>query len=451
MGTIHPSLEPLAFDIARLSPMPGNPRKGDVDAVVRSYSAFGQRKPIVARREGEGGIVIAGNHQLAAAKKMGWERIAVVFVEDDDITAKAFALADNRTSDLGTYDSEALADLIRDVSISEELLASASYSLDDLDKLLGVEALEQASGDLDRVPDSAPAKTVPGDVWLLGPHRVMCGDSTSPSDLAKLMAGGLADMVWTDPPYNVDYQGSAGGIKNDALSSGEFRELLDGAFASAFQALRPGGAIYVAHSEAEGTSFADAFVAAGFKLAGTLIWRKNALVLGRSDYQWQHEPILYGWKPGKAHKWYGGRRQTTIIEATDSPFVQLPDGRFKVAVGDRVYVVSGDALAVEQLDASVLEYDKPKRSSLHPTMKPVALVARQVANSSRKRGVVLDLFGGSGTTLVAAWRTERVARLMELDPKFVDVICRRYQELTGELPVAEASGNSHDFSDGDEG
>ncbi len=445
-------LAPLAAPIATLQLLPGNPRRGDVAAVARSLDAFGQRKPIVARRDG---TVIAGNHTLQAAQQLGWSEIAVVWVDDDDTTAKAFALADNRTAELGDYDDQLLADLISEVqSASPDLLTASGWGADgvaDLLERLAADQLPTIAGDPDALPERVPSKTVPGDVWLLGPHRVCCGDSTSQGDLDKLMAGGLANMVWTDPPYNVAIEGRAGKIMNDDMAAGEFRSLLDGALASAFMALRPGGAIYVAHADSERLAFTAAYADAGFKLSGVLVWRKNAMTLGRSDYQWRHEPILYGWRPGAAHQWHGGRKQTSVAEATDLPFVDAGDGTWHIAIGDRVLVVAGTDVTVSELETSVHEFDKPSRSELHPTMKPVALVERHIKNSSRIGEVVLDLFGGSGTTLVAAHSCRRVARLMELDPHFVDVICARFQQLTGIKPIAEATNNEHDFLEASDG
>lgn len=443
---ISEDLIPLARPVDQFAQLPGNPRRGDVAAVARSLASFGQRKPIVALRDG---VVLAGNHTLQAALTLGWQTIAAVLVDDDDTTAKAFALADNRTGELGGYDEQALADLILEVRAADaELLEATGWQDEAIADLLDRLAADQPTElrtDPDHLPDSAPAKTLPGDVWILGRHRLICGDSTSPTDIAKLMDGADADLVWTDPPYNVAVDGAAGKILNDDLSADAFGDLLTGAMQSAFAALRPGGSIYVAHSESERLAFTEAFVAAGFKLSSVVVWRKNAMTLSRSDYQWQHEPIIYGWKPGRAHRWYGGRKQTTVVEAVGSPFVEQLDGSWHVMLGDRVLVLTGTDVKVRELESSVVEYSKPSRSELHPTMKPVALVERQIMNSSRAGDVVLDLFGGSGSTLIAAHTTSREARLVELDPRFCDVICKRFQMATGIVPIAEATGREHDF------
>lgn len=445
---ILPDLASLAVPIDELELLPGNPRKGDVDAVAGSLDRFGQRKPIVARRGDR--TVIAGNHTLQAARRLGWSEIAVVWVDDDDAHAKAFALADNRTAELGGYDDDALLTLIEEVRAADAaLLESAGWDEQSVLDLISETDVDAgvADGDVDRVPVDVPAITVAGDVWLLGEHRVMCGDSTSPTDVARLLDGGLADLVWTDPPYNVAVEGKAGKILNDDMDRGEFSDLISQAMLSCFEALKPGGSIYVAHSESERMPFGNAFVNAGFHFASCLIWMKSSMKLSRSDYQWRHEAILFGWKPGAKHYWYGRRKQTTILDEPTVDAVLVDDG-LQITAGGHVFVVSGSDLSVKVLETTVQQYAKPAVSDLHPTMKPVGLVQRHIRNSSQRGQVVFDPFGGSGTTLVAAELEGRNARLMELDPKFVDVICRRYQDLTGRLPISEATGNEHDFGKG---
>jgi DNA modification methylase len=408
-------LTALAVDIDRLQLLPGNPRRGDVDAVARSLAAFGQRKPIVALRDG---TVIAGNHTLQAARSLSWDKIAVVWVDDDDTTAKAFALADNRTAELGGYDEVALAELIAAVQeADEELLGATGWTGQDLSDLLaeiGAGDVGPSLTDPDAVPDSAPSKTVVGDVWILGDHRVMCGDSTSPSDIETLMAGGHADMVWTDPPYGVSYVGKtdeALTLSNDG--SDEYISVMNGAFDSMLAACRPGAAVYVAAPAGpRGIPFALALQERDI-FRQRLVWVKSSMVLGHSDYHYRHEDIYFGYIPGYKGRvgrggngWYGDNSQT-----------------------------------------SVLEFAKPSANRDHPTMKPVDLIAYCISNSSAPKNIVLDLFGGSGSTLMASQLTGRHARLMELDPHYVDVICRRFQEHTGIAPIAEATGREHDFTE----
>jgi DNA modification methylase len=286
--------------------------------------------------------------------------------------------------------------------------------------------------------------TVLGDVWVMGPHRVACGDATAITTWDALMRGELADCVWTDPPYNVAYESKlAGKIKNDDMGDAEFLELLRGSFASLFSVIKPGASIYVAHADTEGLNFRRAFRESGFKLSGCLIWKKNALVLGRSDYQWIHEPILYGWKPGSKHRWYGGRKQVTVQDLGDSsPFTQQADGSWLIRVGDQTLVVSGDAKVQGPQPTSVMHHEKPRRSAEHPTMKPVTLIERMLAFSARSGDLIVDAFGGSGSTLIAAERLGMCARVTELDPKFVDVIVKRWQDYTGRQATLESTGQT---------
>lgn len=411
--TIAPDLAPLARDITTLSLLEGNPRKGDVASVARSLEKFGQRKPIVALRDG---TVIAGNHTLQAARSLGWDQIAVVLVDDDDVTAKAFALADNRTAELGTYDDEALAAMLLEVQEHDELFAASGWDAASVDELLSSmepEVLPPVPAvDPDDVPDSAPPVTKPGDVWLCGPHRVMCGDSTSVDAVDVLMAGELADMVWTDPPYGVDYVGGTADaltIKNDGAKG--LDDLLAAAIGVILAVAPAGCPVYcAAPSGPRALSFAIALQGAGI-FRQRLVWVKDVLVLGWGDYHYRHEDIYFGYTPGYAGRvgrggtgWFGDDSQT-----------------------------------------SVLEFRKPGANKEHPTMKPVELVQRCISNSSAANSLVLDLFGGSGTTMIAAHMTGRRARLMELDPTYVDVICRRWQRITGEKPTLESDGVAYDF------
>lgn len=280
-----------------------------------------------------------------------------------------------------------------------------------------------------------------GDVWICGPHRIACGDALAMQTWDKLMQGEMADLCITDPPYNVAYESKlAGSIKNDNMKDSAFRQFLLDAHIAMFAVMKPGAPIYVAHSDTEGLNFRSTFRDAGFKLSGCLIWRKNALVLGRSDYQWQHEPILYGWKPGAAHRWYGGRKLTTIVDYGESgPVQKLEDGRWAIRVGDSTLIVSGDAM-LEEVPSSVIYHEKPSRSELHPTTKPVGLWERLMRSSARPGDIVIDSFSGSGTTLIAADRMGMIARVVELDPKFVDVAVRRWEQYTGRTAVHAVTG-----------
>lgn len=327
-------------------------------------------------------------------------------------------------------------------------ISMLGFGDDELAELLGDAAPGAVPAGKTEIEDAPALKPDPvtrtGDVWLLGQHRVVCGDSTSMANLGRLMQNVEADMCWTDPPYNVAYETKAGKIANDDLGDTEFRAFLVSAFNAAFAVLKSGGAIYVAHADTEGLNFRSAFAAAGFKLSGCLVWRKNSLVLGRSDYQWQHEPILYGWKPGAAHQWFGGRKQTTILDLaqTTSLFRLRLDGKYEIQLGESVLIVDGDA-KVEELLPSIINEDKPSRNEGHPTMKPVALVERMLRNNAKKGAVVLDLFGGSGSTLMACEKLGMKARLSELDAGYVDVIVNRWQNYTGKVAVLESANKTY--------
>ena len=404
---------PLAAPVAKLKLMPGNPRRGNVDAVAASLEAFGQRKPVVALRDG---TVIAGNHTLQAAARMGWDKIAVVWVDDDDATAKAYSLADNRTAELGGYDDSLLADLIAEVAEADEaLLATTAWTTDDLDELLdrlGDDTPPQ--GDPNDVPEPPKvAVTKPGDVWLLGAHRLVCGDSTDSATVAKAINGRKANMVWTDPPYGVSYVGKTSEaltVRNDGAD--EFESIISGAFDQVVAGCEPGAAIYVAAPAGpQGITFAEELHKRGL-FRQRLVWVKDVLVLGHSDYHYRHEDVYFGYAPGAK-----GRR-----------------GR------------GGDGWYGDNSQTSVLEFTRPKANREHPTMKPVELIKYCIKNSSRRDDLVLDVFGGSGSTLIAAHDTGRVAALVELDPTYCDVICRRFQEHAGVVPILEASGDEHDFT-----
>ncbi len=375
--------------ITELKEYENNPRNNDaaVDAVAKSIEEFGFKVPIVVTSKN---VIIAGHTRLKASIKLGLSEVPCIIADDlTDEQVKAFRLADNKTSELASWDFSKL---------EEEL------SLIEMDMLqFGFEDLESDIPDNATDDDFDPDAEIPevpvsrkGDLYVLGKHRVLCGDSTLKEDVDNLVNEKLVDMIFTDPPYNVDYEGTAGKIQNDKMEDSTFYLFLLDAFTNMFENTKKGGAIYVCHADTEGLNFRNAYKNAGYKLAECLIWVKNALVLGRQDYHWRHEPILYGWKEGAAHYFIDDRTQDTIWE-----------------------------------------YNKPRRNEEHPTMKPLELVGKAIANSSRVGEVVLDLFGGSGSTLIAADQLGRSAYLMELDEKFVDVIIKRF--------IRYKESNSDDF------
>lgn len=432
---ITADLKGLSTPIHDLELLPGNPRRGDVEAVRRSLLTFGQRKPIIVRRDDK--VVIAGNHTLQAARLLGWTEIAVVWVDDDETTSKAFALADNRTADLGTYDEAALAELIGQVgSIDPELLEASGWDQQSVQDLLdGMQTEPKHIDDPDWMPDKVQHVTKPGDIWQLGPHRLICGDSTKDDTYQQLLDGAKADCIFTDPPYNVAVRGGTKDkltIANDDMTDEQFTKFIAGAFKAMSNAAKPGAAIYVCHSDTGGITFREQFMKAGFLLKQVLVWVKQTFVLSRQDYNWQHEPILYGWKEGAAHTWVGPFSNSTVLDY-ETDFEDLTKQ-------DLI-----DMLNEIRSTSTVVRENKPARNAEHPTMKPVNLVARLVINNTRPNDIILDPFGGGGSTLVAAHQLGRTARLIELDPKYCDVICTRWQKISGLRPVNAKTRKHHDF------
>lgn len=439
-------LERLA--VSGLKPYASNARThsdAQIDQIAASIREFGFTNPVLVADDG---TIIAGHGRVLAAQRIGMETVPALRLSHlSKAQRQAYVIADNKLAENAGWD-EALLRLelgaLRDLGFD---LGLVGFDEDELAALfVGDEDVEeQGLTDDDDAPGlSIGAVSRRGDIWILGEHRVMCGDSTVMADVDALCGGDLVDLCWTDPPYNVDYEGSAGRIENDNQDDLSFRAFLQDAFVSVFAMLRPVGAIYVAHSDTEGFNFRAAFRDAGFKLSGCLIWAKPSLVLGRSDYQWRHEPILYGWKEGAAHSWFGGRKETTVIEAEDMPFVVMADGSVQIEVGDSVLRLSGADLKVEELVGSVIRAEKPRKSAEHPTMKPVELILGMLRNSSRRGDLVLDPFGGAGSTLIACQKIGRKARLMELDPRYCDVIVRRWQEFSGKKATLEGVGKRFD-------
>lgn len=412
-----------------------------IDQVAASIREWGFTSPVLIR--GEDDTILAGHARVLAAERLGIAEVPVIVAWGwSQDQARAYVIADNKLALNAGWDEAILASelaLLDANGFAIDLLGFSDAELADLDPEKG-----KGLTDPDAVPEPGPSPvSVLGDVWILGPHRVTCGDSTSIADVERVMGGVLADACWTDPPYNVNYEGSAGKIANDHMEGEAFAAFLLDAFVAGFAAMKPGASIYVAHADTEGLSFRAAFKSAGFKLSGCLVWAKQSLVLGRSPYQWQHEPILFGWKPGSAHRWFGGRKQTTVLSLDgDGVFGVNNDGSVTVRVGQRSLIIRGTDMQVEPVEPTVIYCDKPKASADHPTMKPVALIEKMLGNSSRKGDLVLDLFGGSGSTLIACETLGRHARLVELDGKFVDVIVKRWQDFTGLEAVLEADGRT---------
>ncbi|MGF6641868.1 site-specific DNA-methyltransferase [Paraburkholderia sp. MM6662-R1] len=415
-----------------------------VAQIAASMREFGFTNPILTADDG----ILAGHGRLLAAMSLSLQVVPTIDLSHlSQVQRRAYVLSDNKIAINAGWDLDILRMELGELDEAGFDLSITGFGAEELDELLA----PQMPGD-GPDPDEVPEPPVvpfskPGDVWILGPHRVLCGDALAVTDWETLMEGERADIVWTDPPYNVDYSSKAGKIKNDNMADKAFHDFLAGAFGGLYTVMKAGAAIYVAHADTEGYNVRSAFRAAGFRLSGCIIWRKNSLVLGRSPYQWIHEPILYGWRPGAAHRWFGGRKQTTVMDLGEaSPFQQQDDGRWVVQAGDQLLVVSGEAM-VENLEPSVISYDRPSRSALHPTTKPVGLIVRMLRNSARPNDIVVDAFGGSGSTLIGAEMAGMCARVMELDAKFVDVICKRYFGFTGRRAVHAETGEPFPDSD----
>ena len=438
------SFSGVIWPVSQLVPYVGNPRKNDmaVDRMVAVLKEFGFRVPLVVRSDGE---LVDGHLRLKAAMAMGMTEVPVLLA--DDMTpeqVRAFRLAVNRSATWASWDDDILLKEIRALLDADYNLSLTGFDQHELDKmLLEAVATEQ---DPDVIPDVSDAPVVQeGELWLLGEHRLLCGDSCNALHVGHLLGGEQTAMVWTDPPYNVDYEGKAGKIKNDKMSTSQFEGLLLSSFRQMYSSLQLGGAIYISHSEAgEGLAFRQAFKEAGFRFASCLIWNKGQAVLSRSDYHWQHEPILYGWKPGAAHRWYGTRKSKTIIETDFSAVTPQEDGSWTILLEGKLYRLTGENVCIEELPGTVINVPKPSRSELHPTTKPVDLIVPCIANSSRTGGIVYDAFGGSGSTMMACEILGRRGCMMELDPRFAQVQIIRWQNYTGKQAVRESDGKLFD-------
>jgi DNA modification methylase len=423
--------------VSELKHYKNNPRKNDqaVEIVAKSIKEFGFKVPVVIDTNNE---IVCGHTRVKAAAKLGMDSVPCIVA--DDLTnqqIKAFRLVDNKTSEYAEWDLEKL-----DVELSD--LVNMSFDMQPFDFAI-VRKNEVTEDDFDveaAIPEIATTKR--GDIWQLGRHRLMCGDSTVQSDAKKLMSGKLGDMVFTDPPYNIDYEGATKDklkILNDSMPDLEFYKFLYNAYVCMINNVTPGSAIYVCHSDNEGVNFRKAMRDAGWEQKQCIIWIKNAFILGRQDHQWQHEPILYGWKLGAGHRWFGNRKQSTVIKPEDGVFVEKTGKGFQLTFnsGIKKVVINVPEYDVVQLVGDEITttwyIDKPVRNAEHPTMKPIKLCARAIKNSSREEDVVIDFFGGAGSTLMACEQMNRICYTMELDEKYCDVIIKRWEVFTEQKAV----------------
>jgi DNA modification methylase len=400
---VNPADKVEQWPIEKLVPYAKNSRTHSDDQIAQlaaSIKEWGFTSAILVDEEAG---IIAGHGRVMAARKLGMAEVPVMVAKGwSEAQKRAYVIADNKLALNAGWDNELLALELGEIGELGFDLDLTGFTAEEIAALMP-EQIEPGLTD----PDDAPAvqenaTTVPGDVWIMGKHRLLCGDSTSVSDLEKLTDGQLVDMWLTDPPYNVAYEGKtkdALKIKNDEMGDDQFRQFLRDAYVSADTVMKPGAVFYIWHADSEGYNFRGAAQDAGWKVRQCLIWKKSSMVMGRQDYHWKHEPCLYGWKEGAGHLWATDRKQTTI-----------------------------------------LEFDKPNRNGEHPTMKPVALFEYQLLNNTKGGDIVLDSFGGSGTTLIAAEKNGRIARIMELDPNYCDVIVKRWQDFTGKIATHAETG-----------
>lgn len=426
-------------DIAKLHPYENNPRNNEkaVPKIAESIKRYGFNVPITADRNG---VIATGHTRYKAALSLGLREVPVIYLDDlDESEIAAWRLVDNKTGEIATWDEDKL-------NLELKALLGLKVDLSDFGFPGEDKMLEQVREDdfMPVLPKEPRSRR--GDVYLLGDHVLMCGDATSDEDMAKLMGGKLADLTVTDPPYNVDYEGSnrtkegskakrrnssrpSDKILNDNMDEQSFRAFLGDSFEAMRNHLREGGVFYIWHSENHGLSFRLSLEAAGLEVRQCLIWEKNSFTLGRQDYQWRHEPVLYGWKDGAGHYFIDDRSQDTVL---DIKRLDLSAKSKKELIG----IIEAMSKS-SPIPTTVIREDKPLHNDLHPTMKPIRLLARLIANSSRKGDVVLDQFGGSGSTLIACEETGRKCRMMELDPAYVDVIVDRYQKFTGRKVIKQ--------------
>ena len=372
-----------------------------VAQIAASIREFGWTNPILIDEKGS---VICGHGRLLAARKLGQAEVEVIVARGwSDAKKRAYVIADNKLALNAGWDMELLALELADLQAFDFDLGLTGFSDDELAKLPPEKT--EGNTDPDEIPEvSAAPITRPGDVWLMGKHRLLCGDSTSADDMEKLTGGQLVDIWLTDPPYNVAYEGGTKDkltIQNDNMGDEQFRAFLRDAYVTADTVMKPGAVFYIWHADSEGYNFRGAARDAGWQVRQCLIWKKSSQVMGRQDFHWKHEPCLYGWKDGAAHLWANDRKQTTVME-----------------------------------------FDKPSRNGDHPTMKPVAIFEYQLLNNTKGGDIVLDSFAGSGTTAIAAEKNGRVAYLMELDPRYCDVIIKRWQDFTGKAASLEGDGRT---------
>lgn len=410
-GRLLRSLETVQVEADKIREHPRNPRKGDVEAIKESMQANGVYRPVIVQKSS--GYILAGNHTYRAMRELGETLIPVVFVDVDDDTATRILLADNKTAELAKYDDKALAELLENIPDLDGT-GFDERDLQDLQDLLASDYNQTGANPVSHIDKDAPIITKPGDLWLLGSHRLLCADSTDPETYYTLMQDTIADCMWTDPPYGVNYQGNTADkqdIKNDGKTQAE--AVIDQMLKCAYDYLKAGSGVYICHADTQINFITQKLRERGYRYQSLLIWVKNHLQFGRADYQPMHEFITYSYRGGYTGRlgrggdksnWFGGDNETTVREAARVPVCDI-----------------------------------------HPTMKPVELIEPMLKNSAPYGGIVLDPFSGSGSTIIAAEHANRKCYAVELDERYTDAACARFQAETGIMPVLESTGESTDF------
>jgi len=396
---INLQIEQVAIDL--LKHHPRNANNGDVEAIKKSLAVNGWYGSVVVNTGTK--HILAGNHRVMAAKALGWETVPVQWVDVTPEEELRILVVDNRTTRIGQDDTTKITDILAELANTPIGLEGTGYGAADLDALIdelaGMTEPAELLTDPDEVPEEVETRCKPGDLWVLGRHRLLCGDSTKAIDVVRVMDGALADLYLTDPPYNIGYEGGSKkrySIQNDLMDKSTFRMFLFSVYTNAFEAMKDGASFYIWHAPTEAYEFIGALKDINQCFREQLIWNKDNSMFGRQDYHWKHEPCLYGWKDGAAHSWYADRKQTTV-----------------------------------------LDFKRPSRSEEHPTMKPVELFEYQIGNSCQPNGLVLDTFLGSGTSIIASEKLGMKCYGLELDAHYCDVIIQRWENATGQKAVLD--------------
>lgn len=402
--------------VNEITPYEKNPRKNEeaVDYVANSIKEFGFKVPIIIDKNN---VIVTGHTRLKAAKKLGMQEVPVILADDlTDEQIKAFRLADNKVAEYATWDDDLLKMELGDLDLD---MSEFGFDLD-----MDIPEEEIIQDEVPDIPEEPKSKL--GQVYQLGNHRLMCGDSTKLEDVDKLMNGIKADLLFTDPPYNVDVSNSQGmKIKNDNMDNESFKTFLYNSFHCASESLKDGGAFYIWHADSETVNFRTQCEENDLNVKQCLIWVKNGFNFGRQDYKWKHEPCLYGWKEGAGHYFVEEYNHPTVIED------EIDLDKMKKEEMRKLL----EELLADQSPTTVIHENKPLKNDLHPTMKPIKMCADMIRNSSKKQEIVLDLFGGSGSTLITCEQLKRTCYMMEYDPVYVDVIIERWENFTGEKAV----------------